>query len=66
MTQISVAVLEFVEGGNTIWIHSMEGTVLRIKCSGKITVDRKCINNCAHADVMVKGDINMCIPEGAA
>ena len=63
--EIPVALLEFIEGGHTLWIHSPTGgTVLRIKCSGKITVDAQCSNSVAHSDIMVKGDIDMCVPEG--
>lgn len=62
--EIEVGLMEFVEGGHTIWIHSPEGgTVLRIKCSGKITVDAACRNNVAHSDIMVDGDIEICVPE---
>lgn len=60
---IPVAVLEFDDGGNTIWVHDAKGmTVLRLKCTGKIHVQRDCINLCAHADVVAKGDIAVCLP----
>jgi len=59
---IEVGLVEFEEGGNTIWVQSKDGTVLRIKCSGKIVIDGKCRNNCAHSDINVKGDIEICIP----
>jgi hypothetical protein len=63
MTKIKVTLLEFVEGGNTIWVHSPKGaTVLRIKCTGKIHVSRECQNTAAHSDMMVNGDIEMCVP----
>ncbi len=62
---IDVVAIEFYEGGNTIWVHSpTDGTILRIKCTGKIVIDPKCSNNIAHADVQVDGDIVVCIPEG--
>ncbi len=61
--QVEVSQLEFDEGGNTIWIHGPQGaTVMRIKCSGRIEVMADCVNICAHADVMVDGDILVCIP----
>lgn len=60
---ITVALLEFDEGGHTLWVHSPEGgTVLRIKCSGKITTTEACINPVAHSDIRVEGDINICLP----
>jgi len=63
--KIEVCELEFDEGGNTLWIHSSAGaTVLRIKCTGKVTINKCCENIVPHADMMVQGDINICIPPG--
>lgn len=63
MIQIPVAQLEFMDGGTTLWIHNGEGsTVLRIKAN-KVTVKRGCENICAHADITVNGEIEICIPE---
>lgn len=60
---IPVALMEFDEGGNTIWVHSPNGaTVLRVKCSGKITMDRRCTNAVTHVDVLVPSDVNICRP----
>lgn len=53
--------LEFEEGGNTIWIHGSQGTILRIKCSGHILTSI-CAAPGPHADVLVQGDINFCVP----
>ena len=61
--QLEAVGLEFDEGGNTIWVHGPGGTLLRIKCSGRITVN-ECSAPCAHADVMVEGDIAFCVPDG--
>ena len=63
---VPVALLEFNVEGNTIWIQSPDGmTTMRIKCTGKIHVD-KCDNNpVSHSDVIVKGDINFCLAEDA-
>lgn len=59
---LDVLAIELYEGGNTIWVHGKEGTVLRIKCTGKIVV-----NSCAapgpHADALVQGDIEFCVPD---
>lgn len=64
MIQIPAALIEFVEGGNTIWVHSPEGaTILRIKTRGKITVDRECVNICSHSDMIVNDDISICLVE---
>jgi glutamate synthase domain-containing protein 3 len=61
---VEVAGLEFVDGGNTIWVHGMTGgTVLRIQCSGKILVKPHCTNSVAHADIQVVGDIEVCLPD---
>lgn len=60
--QLEAIGLEFDEGGNTIWIHGSQGTILRVKCSGRITAER-CSAPGPHADVLVKGDISFCVPE---
>lgn len=63
MIQIRVAMMEFSEGGKAIWIHNKEGsTVLRIQCSGEVQIHKGCVNICAHADINVKGNIDVCIP----
>jgi len=60
--QLEAIGLEFEEGGNTIWIHgSSGGTLLRIKCTGRIAV-KDCSDPGAHADVVVVGDIKFCVP----
>jgi hypothetical protein len=62
--QIEAIGLEFEEGGNTVWIHGPVGTILRIKCSGRITAT-SCASPTAHADIQVKGDIVFCVPPAA-
>jgi len=60
--QIPVALLEFNEGSHTIWVQSPEGgTVLRIKCTGKITSEQCTNSPISHSDIIVNGDINMCL-----
>ena len=59
--QIEAIGLEFEEGGNTVWIHGTEGTLLRIKCTGRIET-KACAATVAHADVVVAGDIVFCLP----
>lgn len=59
--QLEAVGLEFEEHGNTIWLHGPHGTLLRIKCSGQITVKR-CEASGPHADVSVPGDIEFCVP----
>ncbi len=67
IVQIPAAEIEFRHGGNTIWVHSPSGgTILRIKCSGKITAVPGCENLCSHGDIMVKGDIEICIADDFA
>jgi len=66
MLQIPAACIEFVDGGNTIWIHSPNGaTILRIKTMGKITVNSECENICSHSDMIVKDGIHICLSEDA-
>lgn len=59
--QLAAVGLEFEEGGNTIWVHGSGGTLLRIKCTGRIMV-RSCSAPSAHADAIVAGDIEFCVP----
>lgn len=63
---IPAVVIEFDNGSNTIWIQSPEGgTIMRLKCSGKINID-KCQNSpISHTDILVEGDINFCLSEDA-
>lgn len=62
MQRIPVCLVEYMPGGNTIWVHSPKGaTVLRIKCTGKINVRQTCVNVVDHSDMMVQGDIDICI-----
>jgi|GEM_PF-5035629 len=63
---IPVAMLEFRDGGNTIWIHSPTGgTVLRIKAK-KVSVNRnECMNINSHADIQVQGDVDVCLSDDA-
>ncbi len=63
---IPVALLEFDEGGNTIWVHNDKGaTVLRIKVlDGKLIAQRDCTNICSHLDVVVNGgDVTICVAD---
>lgn len=59
---IEAYAVEFINGGNTIWIHSPQGgTILRIKCSGSI-ITEECKNSpISHGDIMVDGNINICV-----
>lgn len=63
--QIPVCILEFDEGGHTLWVQSPEGaTVLRLKTlGGKIEVSHGCQNPVAHVDIMTTGNIEICIRE---
>jgi len=53
--------IEFFDEGNTIWVHGKEGTILRIKCTGRILMNA-CTAPGPHADVVVTGDIKICVP----
>lgn len=59
---LEAVAVEFVDGGNTIWVHGEGGTILRVQCSGKIIVN-SCVSPCPHADVQVKGNITVCVPD---
>lgn len=61
MPFIKVNAIQFSSGGNTLWVHSDQGTVLRIKCTGHIRVNEECENIVCHADMIVQGDIDLCI-----
>lgn len=64
--QIPVGMLEFTEGGNTIWVQSPEGgTTMRIKCTGKITSEICSTSPISHVDLIVHGDINICLSQDA-
>lgn len=66
MIQVPAAMIEFVDGGNTIWVHGPLGaTILRIKTMGKIVVNDACENVCSHADVIVESDIDICLANDA-
>jgi hypothetical protein len=61
--EIPAALIEFDEGGRTIWVQSRKGaTILRIQTKGKIVVDNCCENIVAHSDMQVDDDIYVCIP----
>jgi hypothetical protein len=61
--QLEAVGLEFEENGSTIWVQGTQGTLFRIKCTGRIQV-KPCQAPGAHADVIVPGDIDFCIPAG--
>lgn len=59
--KIPVHEVEFNVEGNTIWIQSVLGTMLRIKCTGKIKIDGCTTSPVSHSDVIVQGNINVCL-----
>ena len=60
---IPVSAVEFVVGGNTIWVQGENGTVLRIQTplGCKISIQRECENICSHADFQTKGNVTICL-----
>ena len=62
--QIQASSIEYREGGNTLYVHGLEGaTILRIKCKS-ITTNVGCENICSHADVYAPElKIEFCRPE---
>jgi len=64
--KIPVAELEFERSGQTLWVHGPDGgTVLRIKCTGQIVVSLCQNSPTAHSDLMVQGDVSICVPAKA-
>ncbi len=63
---IPVSKIEFVVGGNTIWIQDRRGgTAIRIKTYGTISVD-VCENSpLSHGDIEVKQSIEICLSKNA-
>lgn len=63
---IPVCQLEFDVGGNTIWVQSPIGaTVLRVKVTGKISVDQCQTNPVSHLDLIVDGPARFCLSDDA-
>ena len=62
---IPVAAIEFDEHGNTLWVQAPGGTVLRIKTRGRITTEECTSNPVSHADIVVEGNINICLAHDA-
>lgn len=66
MISIPAALIEFVDGGNTIWVHGpMGATILRLKTKGKIKVNGECENICSHSDMIISDDIEICLSDDA-
>lgn len=67
--QVKFPVLEVEAriGGSTLWVHNAVGsTALRLKCTGIITVDEACNNTVPHSDILVEGNIVLCMPKSPA
>jgi hypothetical protein len=65
---IPVSVVEFVVGGNTIWVQSPQGaTVLRIQSppGTKIVINELCENCVSHVDVRARDPIEVCLANDA-
>lgn len=59
---IPIGVMEFEDGGDTIWFQSpFGGTVFRIKTMGKIITQKCTISPVSHGDLVVQGSIKLCI-----
>ena len=59
--EIPVGCVEFDEGGHTLWVQGDNGTVLRIKATGRIRTEQCEVSPGSHADIMVEGDIKICL-----
>ncbi len=68
--QIPAAQVEFVHGGDTIWVHGPDGTtILRLKlveagCS--IMAERCETSPVPHGDGLLVGHVSICIPDEKA
>lgn len=61
---IPVFEIEFVDGGQTIWIQNNQGgTAMRIKCTGKIITDKCLTSPQSHCDIVIQGNIDFCLSE---
>lgn len=59
---IPLSTLEFVPGGNSIWINGGQGcTTLGVKPLEKINIEQCTSSADSHADIMLADDINFCI-----
>lgn len=65
---LDVTQMEWVEGGDTVWIHNAHGTVLRLKVvrpgmvRGSVTSQVCSTSPIPHADARVLDDIVFCLP----
>ena len=63
---IQASMIEFTQGGDTIWVHGPKGnTVLRIKVDGirgcKVTAEACPTSPVSHADLLVHDSVKVCI-----
>ncbi len=63
MSRVTLPALavEFDEGGNTLWVQGLGGTLLRIKTEGKITTTECVSSPLSHGDLNITQDIEICI-----
>lgn len=63
MSRVTLPALavEFDEGGNTLWVQGLGGTLLRIKTTGKITSTECVASPLSHGDLNITEDIEICI-----
>jgi hypothetical protein len=62
MITLEASCIEFVDGGNTLWVHAPNGsTTLRIKTTGKFIVEHCNESPTSHGDMMISGDFTICI-----
>jgi hypothetical protein len=60
---IPVLAIEFREGGNTLWVHDRNGTVLRLKTLNGTITSKSCQSPTSHGDAFIQGDLEICIAE---
>lgn len=67
MIRLPVAEIQFMDGGNTLWVHAPDGsTTLRIKTTGKFKATWCKDSPVSHGDMLITGDQVICIGTEAA
>ncbi len=63
MNQINLGECELCWDGKRLWLNSAGGNILRLRATGRVIVDEHCQNPMPHSDIIINGDIPLCIPE---
>lgn len=62
MITLPACQIQFTDGGNTLWVHAPDGsTTLRIKTTGKFSMEYCGVSPTSHGDMLIEGDHVICI-----